>query len=361
MSGAPRFLMAGGGTGGHVMPLIAVAQELRRRGHESVFVGTRRGLEAKLVPPAGFAMEWIESQGLKGAGAGQAVRALIRVPGAVAQAGRILGRTRPAAVFSTGGYVAGPVMLAAVLRGTPLALMEPNVMPGLANRWMGRFAARALLNFREAARFFPQGRVELTGVPVRPEFFEIRPKPREERARILITGGSQGSRALNAAMRESWPHFRKARLPVEFHHQSGPAEFAQTEREFAAAGLAGSVVPFIDDMPSALARADLVISRSGAGAVAELAAAGRPAILVPFPFAADQHQLKNAQSFRDAGAARLLPQQELDGARLFREIAALVSEAGELERMGAAARSLARPGAAEKAAQILLELAESEA
>jgi len=357
MSRALSFLMAGGGTGGHVVPLVAVAREMRRRGHRPWFVGTRQGLEARLVPAEGFDIEWIEIGALNRVGVGRALRTLGQLPASVAHVLGILRTRRPAAAFSMGGYAAGPVMLAAWLRGVPMVLMEPNAVAGMTNRWMGRFVARALVNFPQTARQFPRGKTELTGLPVREEFFSIAPKPRGDVLTLLVTGGSQGSRRLNQAARESWPLFRGSGLRVRLLHQSGPQEHAALASEFSSSGLAGEVVSFIQDMPGAFAEADLVVARSGAGAVSELTAAGKPSILVPFPFAADQHQLRNAEALAEAGAARVVADAEMTGQRLFEEVSALASQAGGLERMGRAARSLARPGAAARTADILEELA----
>ncbi len=352
-----KFLMAGGGTGGHVIPALAVARELRRRGHEPLFVGTPTGLEATLVPTAGFPIEWIAIGGLKRVGAAQTLRTLWQLPRSTLRLAREMGRWRPAAVFSMGGYAAGPVMLAAWMRRIPMVLMEPNAVPGMTNRWMGRLAARALLTFEEAARYFPCGKTELTSLPVRPEFFAIRPKPRERVLTVLITGGSRGSHTLNQAARQSWPLFRKAAFPIRLIHQTGREAHAELQKEFAETGLEGEVVPFIDDMPAAFAAADLIVCRSGAGAVAEVAAAGKPAILVPFPFASDDHQRRNAEVLANAGAARLVLDREFDGSRFFDEVRVLASGAGALERMGAAARRFAHPLAAAHAADLLEEIA----
>lgn len=357
MSEPLSFAMVGGGTGGHVIPALAVARELRRRGHQPFFVGTRRGLEAKLVPAGGFPMEWIEIGGLKRVGAVKTLRTLWQLPPGIVRANRVLRLRQAAAVFSMGGYVAGPVMVAAWRRRIPIVLMEPNAMPGMTSRWMSRIVERALVSFPEAAAHFPPGKAELTGLPVREEFFRIPPRRRESKLALLITGGSQGSRRLNQVARESWPLFRRESFPVRVTIQTGSAEHERLAREFADSGLEGQVAPFIDDMPAAFAQADLLICRAGAGAVAELAAAGRPAILVPFPYAADQHQLRNAEAMERAGAARLVPDAELTGERLFRETVSLASADGLLERMGEAARGLARPGAAVRAADLMEELA----
>lgn len=356
-----KFLMAGGGTGGHVIPALAVARELKRRGHEPFFVGTAAGLEAKLVPAAGFTIEFIEIGGLKRVGLVQTTRTLWQLPVATARIAVALARWKPAAVFSMGGYAAGPAVLAAWMRRIPLAVMEPNAVPGMTNRWMARRAGRALVNFEQTARYFPRGRAELIGVPVRPEFFEVPPKPRGDTLTVLITGGSQGSRTLNNAVRESWRLFRDAGFRVRLIHQTGWEAHAAIAREFAASGMQGEVVPFIDDMPGAFAAADVVVCRSGASAVAEIAAAGRPAIFVPFPYAADDHQTRNAEVLARAGAGRLVPDRELTGERLFNEVRTLVGEPGVLEKIGEEARRFARPGAASRAADVLEELAERRA
>jgi len=357
MSTPAVFLMAGGGTGGHVIPLVAVARELRRRGHRPVFVGTRYGMEASLAPAEGFPIEYIEIGGLNRVGLARALRSLAQLPPSVAQSLRVIRTHRPEAVFSLGGYAAGPVTLAAWLRNLPIALMEPNAVAGMANRWMGRFADRALVNFAETASQFPRGKAELAGLPVREEFFALPRKAPGETLTLLVTGGSQGSRRLNQAVCASWALFRASGRPVRILHQCGRVQYIELDEAFASTGLSGRVVPFFDDMPAAFAEADLVVSRSGAGAVSELAAAGKPSILVPFPYAADQHQLRNAEALVRAGAARLVPDAELTGQRLFDEVMELASQPGKLERMSEAARSLARPGAAARAADIVEELA----
>lgn len=348
-----RVVMAGGGTGGHVVPLIAVARELEKRGHEPVFVGTSTGHEARLVPAAGYRLEFVEIGGLKRVGMARTLRTLYQLPLATAGMVRRLRRMGAAAVFSLGGYAAGPVVLAAAARRMPLVLMEPNAIPGMTNRWIGRVASRALVNFEETARWFPKAKAVLTGIPVRPEFFSLPPKPRGEVLTVLITGGSGGARTLNRAARESWELFRSSRAPVRIVHQTGAATYEETAAAFASAGIDGRVTPFIDDMPAAFAGADLVVARSGAGTVGELAAAGKPSILCPFPFAADDHQTKNAEALARGGAARLIPDAEMNGPRLFDEIMTLAREPETLERMSAAARGFARPGAAARAAEIL--------
>ena len=347
------FVMAGGGSGGHVIPSLAVAQDLRGRGHECVFIGTSNGFEARLVPAAGFPIEYIEIGGLKRVGIRRIFRTLFQLPIGVVHARRILRKLRPNGVFSMGGYAAGPVVIAAWTRHIPIVVMEPNAMPGFTNRRIGRVVKRALLSFPEAAQFFPKGRSEVTGVPVRSAFFEIPRKEPGDKITILITGGSQGSRTLNNAARESWKYFAETKFPVRFIHQAGRNMHEVLAREFSGTGLEGEVVQFIDDMPAAFAKADLVICRSGAGAMAELAAAGKPSILVPLPTAADNHQLRNAQAFERAGAGRLVLDSEMNGQRLFDEVNSLWENPQTLASMGERARELAHPGAAQRAADVM--------
>ena len=352
---AKTFVMAGGGTGGHVIPALAVARELRRRGHEVVFVGTDRGLEARLVPPEGFRLEKIEIGGLNRVGLRQKVATLTRLPFTTLACGKFV-RTA-SGVFSMGGYVAGPPVMAALMRRVPVVVMEPNAVPGFTNRVIGRLVAGALVSFPETVRYFPEGRTEVTGLPVREEFFRVPPKPRGDLLNLLITGGSQGSRTLNRASRESWALFQRAGFPVRVVHQSGQAGFEEMRSAFAQSGLDGEVTPFLTDMPAAFAAADLVVCRSGAGAVSELAAAGKPSILVPFPFAADDHQTRNAAAFERGGAARLVRDAEMTGEKLFAMVREFAERAGALEAMAEAARKFAKPGAAARAAGILEQVA----
>lgn len=335
------------------MPLLAVARELVARGHEVLFIGTRQGIEARLVPEAGFSIEWIEIGGVQRVGLSRSLRTLAQLPFSTARSWRLLRKHNAAAVFSLGGYAAAPVVAAAMLRATPVVLMEPNAIPGLVNKLGARWVYRALLGLAETASYFPAGRSEVTGVPVRDAFFHLPPRAPGDILTVLITGGSRGSRRLNNAFRESWPLFQQAKAPVRFLHQAGREDHESLARGFAQTGLAGEVLAFIADMPAAFAQADLIVGRSGAGAVAELTAAGKPSVLVPFPFAADNHQQRNAEALERASAARMLLDAELTGARLFEEIMRFVNDRGLLQTMSAAARTLARPGAARRAAEVL--------
>jgi UDP-N-acetylglucosamine--N-acetylmuramyl-(pentapeptide) pyrophosphoryl-undecaprenol N-acetylglucosamine transferase len=354
-----KFVMAGGGTGGHVIPALAVAQELKRRGHVPVFFGTARGYEARLVPAAGFPLETIEVGGLNRVGLLRKLRTVWLLPWSAIRVWKWMSRERPSAVFSMGGYVAGPPLIAAILRRVPIVAMEPNAVPGMTNRNVSRWIAKALVNFEETLRFFPPGRAEVSGVPVRDEFFSLRHRPHSEPFTVLVTGGSQGSRTLNAAARESWPLFAEAGMRVRFIHQAGRGNAEELTPAFRESGLAGEVVEFIPDMPAAFAEADLVVCRAGASTVAELAAAAKPSILVPFPYAADDHQRRNAEAMERAGAARLVSDGEMTGRKLFDEVSRFLSAPELLRQMGENAGKLGKPGAAARAADVLEALGAS--
>lgn len=314
-------------------------------------------MESRLVPEAGFEIEFIEIGGFNRVGAMQKLQTALKIPAAIAGSRSILRRLRAAAVFSMGGYVAGPVMLAAILLGKPLIVMEPNAIPGIANRKVGRRVYRALLGFEAAQPWFPAGKSEVTGLPVRPEFFQVS-APENDKFTVLVTGGSRGARTLNRASRESWPLLRESGAPIRLIHQTGAHEQENLAKEFLNAGVDGEVIPFIANMPEAYAKADLVVARAGAGAVSEIAAAGMPSILVPLPFAADDHQRLNAEALANAGAARIVLDKDMNGERLFREINQLRADSMALQQMRAHVRQFAKPGAAERAADVLIEAAE---
>jgi UDP-N-acetylglucosamine--N-acetylmuramyl-(pentapeptide) pyrophosphoryl-undecaprenol N-acetylglucosamine transferase len=348
-----RVLVTGGGTGGHVIPAIAVAEELRARGHEVLFVGVESGLEARLAPQAGFPIRFIRVQGLNRVGLVNAVRSLALLPGSVYSAASEIRRFKPDVLFSMGGYVAGPVMAAGRLTGTPMVILEPNAYPGLTARWTSKVVRRALVNFEETLQWFPEGRAEVTGVPVREGFFALPVLNPQPPFTLLVTGGSQGSRALNQAMRDAWPRLKESGVPMRILHQAGRLEAGPVAEAFDQSGMDGEVFAFHDRMPDLYAEADLIVGRSGAGAVAEICAARRAAILVPFPGAADNHQLRNAQVLARDGAALLLEQSELSGDRLSREVLTLFSQPAKLVEMGERASRFARPGAARRVADVL--------
>jgi len=348
------FVLTGGGTGGHVFPALAVAHILRARGHRLLFVGTREGMESKLVPDAGFEIEFVRSGGLNRVGLRQQAQTLLALPMGVAAAGRLLKKFQPKAIFSMGGYVAGPVMLSAILSGLPLVVMEPNAIPGFANRKAARYVYRALLGFESTKRWFPASRCEVTGLPVRPEFFALQPKT-SGMFTLLITGGSRGARRLNQAARAAWPLLRQS--PIRLVHQTGANEYDALAKDFPAAGVDGEVVPFIRNMAEAFSGADLVLGRAGAGGVNEIAAAGMASILIPLPRAADDHQRRNAEALVEANAARMVPDAELTGEKLFEVVEALRGSPGVLAEIRQNVRQFAHPGAAERAANVLEEAA----
>ena len=257
-----------------------------------------------------------------------------------------------------GGYSSGPVTLMAAMKEIPIVVMEPNALPGFAHRRIGPFVSRALLGFEQASRFFPHGRWEVTGIPIREEFFRIPPKEHAAPFTVLITGGSQGSHRLNTAATESLPLWGRAGWldRVVFLHQTGQNEYNEICFRYQTAGAQAEVAPFLEDMPGAYARADVIVCRSGASTVAELSAAGKASLLVPFPFAADQHQLRNAEAMQAAGAARVVNDAELTGGRFFEELRAMLESPAGLVEMERVAKGMARPGAAQRAAEVLEKL-----
>jgi len=348
------IVFAAGGTGGHLFPAIAVASALRDRhpGAAIVFIGGSRGLETRLVPQAGFPLRTLPLSGLKGS----SVRGrLIAASAAALAVIRCLSwflRRRPALVVGAGGYASGPAVLAAWFLRVPTMLMEQNHFPGATNRWLAPRADAVCLP-SELAKQRLGGRGLVTGNPVRAEFAAIGPPPNAHRTALLVFGGSRGARSINRALVAALPRLAAMTPAPRVVHQTGPEDQRVIAQAYARCpGLEAEVQPFLDDMPRRLADADLVVCRAGATTLAELAAAGRPAILVPYPFAADDHQRANAEAVRDAGAALMVEDRELDGARFADELVALASDTPRRERMAAAARTLARPDATERIADV---------
>lgn len=357
-----RVLIAAGGTGGHIYPGIAVAKEIVRRDPNSTvrFVGTARGLETRLVPQAGFELSLIESAGLKNVGLAKRVRGLLVLPKSFFDARRLINEFRPDVVVGAGGYVSGPVLMTAALMRIPTLVMESNALPGFTNRRLARFIDKAAVTFEAALPFF-RGKGIVTGNPVRREFFEIPARERRDASdefSLLVFGGSQGARAINSAMVEALPHLEKERNVLRITHQTGESDFESVQAEYERAGWTeqADVRRYIDDMVSEFAKADLIVSRAGATTSAELVAAGKASIMIPFPFAADDHQRKNAEALQLAGATRMILQQNLSGEVLAKEIAALINEPSTLDEMQRAARSLARGDAAKATVDLIKEL-----
>jgi UDP-N-acetylglucosamine--N-acetylmuramyl-(pentapeptide) pyrophosphoryl-undecaprenol N-acetylglucosamine transferase len=357
---AMRLLIAAGGTGGHIYPGIAVAKEVMRRDGASIvrFVGTARGLETRLVPQAGFELSLIESAGLKNVSLVARARGLFILPKSFLAARRLIREFKPDIVIGAGGYVSGPVLLMAALMRVPTLVMESNALPGWTNRVLARFVDRAAVTFEASLPYF-RGKGVLTGNPVRREFFDIPAKTRDTaRFSLLVFGGSQGARAINDAMTAALPLLEAERGTLFITHQTGEQDFEPVRRGYMDAGWAerSDVRRYIDDMVAEFAKTDLIICRAGATTSAELVAAGKAAIMIPFPFAADDHQRKNAEALSEAGAARMILQQELSAERLAKEISALVREPDAITRMEDAGRRLARGDAASTTVDLMEEL-----
>jgi UDP-N-acetylglucosamine--N-acetylmuramyl-(pentapeptide) pyrophosphoryl-undecaprenol N-acetylglucosamine transferase len=355
-----KVLIAAGGTGGHIYPGIAIAKEIMDRDAESevLFVGTARGLESKIIPDNGFQLSLINSAGLKNVGLVGKIKGLSVLPKSFLEARKIIRQFRPHVVVGAGGYVSGPVLMMAAIMGVPTLVMDSNALPGFTNRQLARFVDKAALTFDEAMPFFGKKGV-VTGNPVRAEFFEIPPKSRGAEFHVLIFGGSQGARAINNAMAEALPLLEPHAQKLTITHQTGEADFERIRDAYAASKFTADVRPFISDIFVEFGKADLVICRAGATTCAELSAAGKASIMVPFPLAADDHQRKNAEALQKAGASKLILQKDLTPASLAAEITALMNEPGAITQMEAAAKKLGRPNAAAVTVDIIEELKRS--
>jgi UDP-N-acetylglucosamine--N-acetylmuramyl-(pentapeptide) pyrophosphoryl-undecaprenol N-acetylglucosamine transferase len=355
-----RLLVAGGGTGGHVFPGIALAEEVvtRHPANDVVFVGTARGLEATVVPQAGFPIELIDVKGLKGLGLLQTLKNLLLLPLALVQSVRILRRWRPDIVVGVGGYASGPVVLVAWLLRIPTAVQEQNAIPGFTNRILGRVVRAAFTAFPEAARHFPRRKVYQLGNPIRRTLMEnyMRPVAKHPTPCLLVFGGSQGAHALNMRVIEALPHLADLRGALRITHQTGARDREQVEKGYRACGFEPDVREFITDMSAAYAQADLVLCRAGATTLAELTVCKKPSILVPFPAAADNHQVHNARSLVDAGAAVMIEERTLTGEVLANEIRTVLDAPERRERMARAAGRLGSPQAAREIADVCTEL-----
>ncbi len=353
--------MIAGGTGGHIFPMLTVAEELERRGanasrdYEILFLGTGRPLESRLIPAAGFPLRTVSAAGLKGLGARRLLRNLLVLPKSAVETALLLAEFRPDVVVGAGSYVAGPALLEAAMRDIPTVLVEPNAVPGFTNRILAPVVRVAAVAFEEAARFYGAKAV-VTGQPVRKRFFEVSPRTHEPPFTVLIIGGSQGSAAINSAVMAMLAELGDDARRLTFIHQTGERDYNAVRDAVRNLGIAAEVFPFIEDVPAALERADLVVSRAGATAVAELAAAGRASLLIPFPAAADHHQLANARAFERAGAARVIEQPALTSQRLLAGIRSLLDSSDRLVEMEQKARALARPDAAGRIADIIEKL-----
>jgi UDP-N-acetylglucosamine--N-acetylmuramyl-(pentapeptide) pyrophosphoryl-undecaprenol N-acetylglucosamine transferase len=354
-------MIAAGGTGGHIYPGIAVAKEIVRRDPKSQvrFVGTARGLEMRLVPQAGFELSIIDSAGLKNVGASERARGLMLLPRSFRAARHVIKGFSPHVVVGAGGYVSGPVVVSAALMNLPTLIMESNALPGWTNRVLARFVDKAAVSFDASLPYF-RGKGVVTGNPVRREFFEIPAKQRDlSRFSVLLFGGSQGAHALNEAMIAALPLLESEREILRVTHQTGETDFEAVRRGYLNAGWGhnADVRRYFEGIVDCFAAADLVICRSGATTTAELIAAGKAALMIPFPFAADDHQRRNAEALEAAGAACMILQQDLSGERLAMEIAALVRKPERITEMEIASRQLGRADATVATVNLIEELA----
>jgi UDP-N-acetylglucosamine--N-acetylmuramyl-(pentapeptide) pyrophosphoryl-undecaprenol N-acetylglucosamine transferase len=356
-----RLLVAGGGTGGHLFPGIAVAEEVVRRGGQVMFVGTSRGLEARAVPAAGYPLELLEVSGLKRMSLGATIRSLYRLPKAFLRSYSILRRFRPDVVLGVGGYASGPMVLAAALLGYPSAIQEQNSVPGITNKILSRLVRVVMVAFAEASKAFPAAKIESTGNPVRAKLVAALTSGSEptQQERILVVGGSQGARAVNDLVMAAVELLAKEGHLPAIVHQTGPSDLDRCSERYRSMGVADLVEAraFIDDMASAYQQSSLVVGRAGALTLAELAMAGRPAVLIPLPTAADDHQNKNAAHFAQAGAAIVLDQKTATGAQLAELLGTLSADPARRQTMAAAMRTLARPQAAQDIVDRLEKLA----
>jgi UDP-N-acetylglucosamine--N-acetylmuramyl-(pentapeptide) pyrophosphoryl-undecaprenol N-acetylglucosamine transferase len=365
---AIRVVIAGGGTGGHLYPGIAVARELLRRDPDArvTFAGTARGIESRVVPREGFELDLLRSAGLKGMGAAGVIKGLALLPASGVDAWRIISRRSPHVVIGVGGYASGPVVLVAAIRHIPTLLLEQNAVPGATNRTLARFATAAAVTFDSTLAYFGR-RAFVAGNPVRPEFLQSEIDAAQHATlpgnnaggpiKVLIFGGSQGAHAINVAMVEAAPRLAAGGVRLAITHQTGERDLEYVRDGYRGAGLEARVEPFLYTMDREMKTADLVICRAGATTIAELTASARPAVLVPLPTATDDHQRKNAQVLAAAGAAELIEQKNLTGESLAARILTLAGDPAGRRRMAEVARGFARPDAARVIVDRVLELA----
>jgi len=343
-----RLIMAGGGTGGHLFPGLAVAREFQKRDAmtEILFVGTELGIESRILPREGFPLETIPIRGVKGRGMRGLTEALWRFPLSFFRSLSIIGRFRPELIIGLGGYAAGPLLLAGKMKGMRCVIMEQNLRPGLTNRLLGWVADRIFTAYEETASYFPRAKVVETGNPVR--WQKLAEVSKGEKFTLFVFGGSQGARRLNLCTVEALKSLRDLSPGLRVIHQTGAQDLGAVKAAYGSLPFEAEVLPFIEKMDEVYAAADLVVCRAGASTLAELTAFGRPAILVPYPYAAYDHQRLNARALKERGAAEMILDQDLDGERLAGLIRTLYLDRKGLEVMGEAARRLGRPAAAKR-------------
>ncbi|MBI4378486.1 MAG: undecaprenyldiphospho-muramoylpentapeptide beta-N-acetylglucosaminyltransferase [Nitrospinae bacterium] len=349
-----KVVIAGGGTGGHLFPGIAIAQEFRKRDSSAqiLFIGTEKGIESRVIPHEGFEIKYIVSEGFKGRGVVKKIRSISKIPAGIFHAMRILNNFNPDIVIGVGGYVSGPVGIASVVLGYFTAIQEQNLVPGVTNRILGRFADIIFTSFEESGKFFNGRRVYCTGNPVRQEIAEIsRPtivaSPKSQisnfKFTLLVFGGSQGAHRINLAMVEGLKFLAEIRDSLFIVHQTGERDFGLVQSAYAERGFHGEVSPFINDMADAYRRADLVICRAGATTLSELTSCGKASVLIPFPFAVNNHQTMNAMMLKEHGASEVIIEKNLNGEILADTILSLIRDRTRLLKLGRESKKMGRP------------------
>jgi UDP-N-acetylglucosamine--N-acetylmuramyl-(pentapeptide) pyrophosphoryl-undecaprenol N-acetylglucosamine transferase len=341
-----RVILAGGGTGGHLFPGLAVARELQQRDRlaEVLFVGTAHGIEAKVLPREGFNLETIRVKGLKGRGWRGLLDSLYGIPTSLVQSLAMIQRFRPNCIIGLGGYASGPLLLAGRLKRVPCAIMEQNLRPGFTNKVLGRWVDRVFITYPESKSYFANGRVIETGNPVR--WRKLPQVAKDQKFTLLVFGGSAGAHRINVAVLEALERLTDLASSLRIIHQTGQADLTSVKNAYGSMPFEAEVLPFIDRMDEAYARADLVLCRAGATTVAELTAFGKAAILVPYPYAIYDHQRWNAKALHDSGAAEMILDRELTGEILARRIRDHLAAPERLKKMEEAARAIGRPEAA---------------
>lgn len=356
-----QIIIAGGGTGGHLFPGIAIAEEFLKRdpANRVLFIGTKKGIEHRLLEPLGYELKEIDVEGLKGRGLTALMKGLYAIPNSMWQSRRILADFCPDIAIGVGGYASGPAVMAAWLMGIPTAIAEQNALAGNTNRILGKFVDKVFLTYEQSKNLFAAKKVVVTGNPVRAAIARGLDQERKKNAgrQVLIFGGSQGSAAINKTVVAMLPLLQKTKDSLRVVHQTGERDLDMVKRAYAEQGIAAEVSPFIVDMVSAYNTADLIICRAGATSLAEITAAGRASILIPFPWAADDHQTLNAQAMVEAGAAAMIRESDLTAEKLFAQMKDLLADDQKLRKMEANARAAGRLDAAAKIVDVCLQLA----
>ncbi|HNY49569.1 MAG TPA: undecaprenyldiphospho-muramoylpentapeptide beta-N-acetylglucosaminyltransferase [Smithella sp.] len=332
-----RIVIAGGGTGGHLFPGIAIAEEFLKRDDRTqiIFIGTKRGIESRLLGQLGYELREIDIEGVKGRGIKALVKVVYQIPKSMGQSRRILKQFRPDMVIGVGGYASGPALLMAHWMGLPTAIAEQNAIPGVTNKILGKFADKIFVTYEQTRTFFPEAKVVFSGNPVRASFAsrKLKEKPESTYRQLLIFGGSQGAEAINKSVIEMLPQLSGIKDKIRILHQTGERQLEEVKKAYGQFGIQADVKSFIMEMAQAYANSDLIICRAGATSLAEITAAGKAAVLIPYPWAANDHQLKNARALEAEGAAAVIEERELSGARLFGVVENLLRDERKLKRM----------------------------